>query len=363
MTLFSSSKLTGGLASIALAVAHLEGEHFAGSNFRDFNDDTTAATVIPQKGKYMNTNDEANAHVNANAPITENDAVDMTSVIKQEMLPPPPPPPSPSEIIIVVNSNDVLCGRGGETNHHPGNVQYRGLVKIHQRAYLHAKRRDKPRIARIIVDTIRRQIPHGRFLKKDTVSGAWKDVGNVKAREKTSQALREGAPEIRDLLVVPEKPNESFSHVPQSPPVTIENSQSLPQDSHIFLPVPCSSLGPRVVSASSETLSLYSSEENEQKEVIRYKQDDRNRTGIPIRTTNTPQKRKFSFTNSQNTIPPMIKSHIFEHNEGSCAQSERQHFSRGPRLRIIKARMETQQCNNTFAAHPHNRFNGIIYSG
>jgi len=52
------------------------------------------------------------------------------------------------------------------------------------------------------VDTVRRR--DGRFLKKDatttTAAGGttWKDVGNNKAREKTSQALREGAPDIRD---------------------------------------------------------------------------------------------------------------------------------------------------------------------
>jgi len=79
---------------------------------------------------------------------------------------------------------------------HPGNVRYRGLVKKYQRLYLKAKRRDKPKIARLIVDTIRRK--HGRFLKRDMISNAWLDVGNNKAREKTSQALREGAPELRN---------------------------------------------------------------------------------------------------------------------------------------------------------------------
>jgi hypothetical protein len=34
-------------------------------------------------------------------------------------------------------------------------------------------------------------------LKKDKDSGTWRDVGNTKAREKTSQALREGAPDLR----------------------------------------------------------------------------------------------------------------------------------------------------------------------
>ena len=106
----------------------------------------------------------------------------------------PPPPPAPTEVITQVEEADVLCGRGGETNNHPGNIQYRNLVKQYQRLYLKAKRRDKPKIARQIVDTVRRR--NGRFLKKD--ASFWRDVGNNKAREKTSQALREGAPELRD---------------------------------------------------------------------------------------------------------------------------------------------------------------------
>ena len=106
-----------------------------------------------------------------------------------------PPPPSPTEVIASVLDNDVLCGRGGETNHHPGNIKYRSLVKCYQPLYIASKRRDKPRIAQKIVFTIRQR--GGRFLKKDVRTNTWRDVGNTKAREKTSQALREGAPELR----------------------------------------------------------------------------------------------------------------------------------------------------------------------
>lgn len=89
----------------------------------------------------------------------------------------------------------VLCGRGGETNHHHGNIKYRQLVKICQPAYIAAKRRDKPKIAQRIVRAVR--LLGGRFLKKVPDQNYWTDVGNAKAREKTSQALREGAPELR----------------------------------------------------------------------------------------------------------------------------------------------------------------------
>ena len=96
---------------------------------------------------------------------------------------------------VQVQRHDVLLGRGGETNHHLGNIQYRQLVKASQPAYLAAKRRDKPRIAAAIVAVVRAR--SGRFLKKHLGDHTWRDVGNVRAREKTSQALREGAPELR----------------------------------------------------------------------------------------------------------------------------------------------------------------------
>jgi hypothetical protein len=106
-----------------------------------------------------------------------------------------PPAPKLTDVIIRVLENDVLCGRGGETNHHAGNIQYRLLVKACQPSYIAAKRRDKPKIAEKIVRTVRKL--GGRFLKKNPETNTWRDVGNGKAREKTSQALREGAPELR----------------------------------------------------------------------------------------------------------------------------------------------------------------------
>lgn len=130
-----------------------------------------------------------------------------------------PPIPKPSEVIVHVQKNDVLLGRGGETNHHIGNIQYRQLVKICQPAYLEAKRRDKPKIAERIVHAVRCR--SGRFLKKDPETNTWRDVGNTRAREKTSQALREGAPELRSgapgdyssgmVPAVPSSPNHKSS--------------------------------------------------------------------------------------------------------------------------------------------------------
>ena len=94
--------------------------------------------------------------------------------------------------------NDVLCGRGGSINSHPGNGRFRQLVEKRKRVYLTARfKREKRLIASSIVSEIRELNPPGRFLQQDKASGLWKDIGDEKARDKTSQALRENAPKIR----------------------------------------------------------------------------------------------------------------------------------------------------------------------
>jgi hypothetical protein len=100
------------------------------------------------------------------------------------------------------NPNDVLCGRGGNINSHQGNEQFRSFVEKRKRVYLTARfKREKRLIASSIVNEIRAMDPPGRFLArkgsmKDN-SGYWYDIGDEKARDKTSQALRENAPSIR----------------------------------------------------------------------------------------------------------------------------------------------------------------------
>lgn len=95
------------------------------------------------------------------------------------------------------HENDVLYGRGGGTNHHPGNKRYRKMVEDRKLDYVNSKRLDKPLVALEIIREWRGQDPPGRFLKLDEKTGLWQDVGDKRAREKTSQALREKAPMIR----------------------------------------------------------------------------------------------------------------------------------------------------------------------
>eukprot|EP00531_Pseudo-nitzschia_arenysensis_P019361 CAMPEP_0116142776 /NCGR_PEP_ID=MMETSP0329-20121206/15089_1 /TAXON_ID=697910 /ORGANISM="Pseudo-nitzschia arenysensis, Strain B593" /LENGTH=316 /DNA_ID=CAMNT_0003638035 /DNA_START=308 /DNA_END=1258 /DNA_ORIENTATION=+ len=103
------------------------------------------------------------------------------------------------EYIKDILPSDVLSGRGGATNSHSGNRAFRSLVKQYQGDYLKAKKRDKPDVAAVVVQKIREK--GGRFLRraKNIKSNevVWVEVGDERAKEKTCQALREGAPEIR----------------------------------------------------------------------------------------------------------------------------------------------------------------------
>jgi hypothetical protein len=93
--------------------------------------------------------------------------------------------------------HDVLCGRGGGTNNHVGNSHWRMLVAANKQLYITLPKRQKMLLSRSIVNAVRSQNPPGRFLQKDSKSNFLFDVGDQRAQEKTSQALREGAPDIR----------------------------------------------------------------------------------------------------------------------------------------------------------------------
>lgn len=101
-----------------------------------------------------------------------------------------------------IKANDVLCGRGGATNNHPGNMSYRKLVADYQTEYLAARKKEKAVIARRIVASIKES--GGRFLKHNDQSDVWVEVPIKKATEKTSQALREGL-DVRHKALRPEK--------------------------------------------------------------------------------------------------------------------------------------------------------------
>ena len=100
------------------------------------------------------------------------------------------------------HEHDVLSGRGGGINAHLGNVQFREWVKVRKNDYnLAPSKIEKSRVAQEVIDLVRNQKPSGRFLQKDPTGGAtggwWIEIDEERVMAKTSQALREGAPQIR----------------------------------------------------------------------------------------------------------------------------------------------------------------------
>lgn len=233
-----------GLDSIALAVAHLEEQKERQRHPPPFPQSAspTQPPPLPQRSFHMPSarvvstdgnvltrivNDGINSDVSSSASNTSNNFKYILSdpiawLHKTQDRPPLKPP---TKTIVKVESRDVLCGRGGETNHHLGNIQYRILVKAFQPLYVSAKRREKPMIAQCIVYSVRQV--GGRFLKRMN-DKEWIDVGNIKAREKTSQALREGAPELRgDRDTLQNKPKQS-PQIHHQQPQQQQQTQTVP---------------------------------------------------------------------------------------------------------------------------------------
>merc|ERR1740138_1543396 len=66
------------------------------------------------------------------------------------------------------NPNDILKGRGGHTNNHPGNKAFRTMVRERKHDYnLADNKKQKTAIAIEIVRQVHQQNPPGRFLTKD----------------------------------------------------------------------------------------------------------------------------------------------------------------------------------------------------
>ena len=102
---------------------------------------------------------------------------------------------------ITQHLNDVLCGRGGGSQHHAGNKEFRAVISLNRRRYISASPQHKKLLVDSIVTAVRLQNPSGRFLERDPSTGLWNDIGDKRAIVKTSQALREGAPKIRQAMV------------------------------------------------------------------------------------------------------------------------------------------------------------------
>lgn len=169
-----------------------------------------------------------------------------------------------------IHDHDVLSGRGGASNNHPGNEAFRQLVNRVKVDYLQCPKREKPLLAMRIVQAVRAQSPPGRFLQHDKLTDTWKDVGDAKAREKTSQALREGAPIIRDMVHKPspsalasvlkevkkeERKNESTKNSGSALSHNVEYSSILPPSGSSGTP-PSSGLLPLPMESAMKNLTF-----------------------------------------------------------------------------------------------------------
>lgn len=107
--------------------------------------------------------------------------------------------------------HDVLLGRGGGTNNHIGNKNFRDLVTRHKMRYLACSKVDKPKVAREVVNIWKKLEPPGRFLqrKDETKKGpgsvrdedvVWTEVDDQEARKKASQCLRERTPDVQPYI-------------------------------------------------------------------------------------------------------------------------------------------------------------------
>lgn len=90
---------------------------------------------------------------------------------------------SPSEL-------DVLCGRGGKSNHWTGNKRYRQVISSMRRNYRDIETKAaKTDLSAAIVSHVHSY--GGRFLRLERTTGKYYVLSTAEARKKTSQALRE----------------------------------------------------------------------------------------------------------------------------------------------------------------------------
>merc|ERR1712060_692627 len=97
--------------------------------------------------------------------------------------------------------NDVLFGRGGFTNTHPGNIKFREKAFELRPWYESVSKEEKYGISDLLVEYVKATGNH--FLKKGS-NGLWHEVIGNGARKKASQALRE---RIRGKMISTNKDN------------------------------------------------------------------------------------------------------------------------------------------------------------
>eukprot|EP00977_Amphora_coffeiformis_P018106 scaffold6164_cov163-Amphora_coffeaeformis.AAC.17 len=93
--------------------------------------------------------------------------------------------------------NDVLLGRGGRSNFHPGNKRFRELADSSAERYGNTcSKGEAYEISEELVEKVHMKLK-GKFLKLDTLTNRWYEVDRHEARRKCAQKLREGVSSLK----------------------------------------------------------------------------------------------------------------------------------------------------------------------
>jgi len=128
--------------------------------------------------------------------------------------------------VVVPHGNDILFGRGGNNNKHVGNERLRRMARENISVYKSATKKEKSQISRTIVNRIHSLKPRGRYLKRETNSGLWVEVGEEVAREKTSQALRDAV--SAQNAADKNKSPQTNENAHENSPIQIDNDDNIP---------------------------------------------------------------------------------------------------------------------------------------
>jgi hypothetical protein len=98
-------------------------------------------------------------------------------------------PRSISPHAVEPTDNDILFGRGGSTNTHPGNIRFREVALEVRPLYSQLTRAEKHEFSIVLLERMKNE--NRRFLEKSPSDRLWHEVDDEGARKKVSQALRE----------------------------------------------------------------------------------------------------------------------------------------------------------------------------
>lgn len=126
---------------------------------------------------------------------------------------------------------DVVCGRGAPTSIHPGNLEFKKIIKKYEMEYLCSTRTEKPKIAMKLLEEFQEE--GVRFVKRERNQNGrftWIEIGEQRSYEKICQSLREGAPKLRRQMMVTEaKKKKASCNTDDDKATNQENRQSPPR--------------------------------------------------------------------------------------------------------------------------------------